>query len=230
MGLIAPVESASSHRARIASGKGRPGPRAILTCPGPALGLPLMKRVALTLCASLLFVLGCGRKEPEVRAYREISVVPQRPVDMASTPVPTAEGSLAWTAPDGWVEQSGSQMRLVTFKVGPDGAECTITMFPGEVGGLEANLRRWLGQLKVEVADTDLASFARNPEAVQSEGSLACQVFDFAGLVPTERTDSLLAAVVPLKGSTAFVKFTGSKRLLASEKENFLALCRSLKP
>ena len=189
-----------------------------------------MKHAALTLCALVLFALGCGRKESEVRAYREISVVPQRPVERAATPVQTAEGSLAWTAPAGWVEQPGSQMRLVTFKVGPDGAECTITAFPGDVGGLEANLRRWLGQLKVDVAAAELASFASNPEAVQSEGGLSCQIFDFAGLMPAERADSLLAAVVPLDGRTAFVKFTGVKTLLASEKANFLALCRSLKP
>lgn len=153
-----------------------------------------------------------------------------QPGDMASTPVPTANTRLQWTAPAGWAEQGGSQMRLVTFRVGSDGAECSITMFPGEVGGLEANLRRWLGQLKVQVADAEVARFARAPATFQTEGDLPCLVYDFAELMPAGKPDSLLAAVIPLSGNTAFVKFTGAKTVLATEKENFLALCRSLRP
>ncbi len=121
-------------------------------------------------------------------------------------------------------------MRLATFQVGSDGGECTITVFPGDVGGLEANLRRWLGQLKADVADAELARFARAPVTLQSEGNLACLIYDFAGLLPADHTHSLLAAVVPRDGVTAFIKFTGPRVLLAAEKENFYSLCRSLKP
>ena len=195
----------------------------------------------------LLLALGCERA-PTVRRYQEIAMpapapaVPPAPMsgmgaapagmtsDMASTPVPTANASLQWTAPAGWVEQGGSQMRLVTFRVGTEGAECSITMFPGEVGGLEANLRRWLGQLRVQVADAEVARFARAPVTFQSEGNLPCLVYDFVELMPADKPDSLLAAVVPLEGSTAFVKFGGARALLAAEKENFMALCRSLRP
>lgn len=186
---------------------------------------------------------GCDRPRDVVRTYQEVSVRPERlsapaeaPVAsapagaMASTPVQTSAARLHWTVPPGWTEQGGSQMRLVTFKVGPDGAECVITIFPGDVGGLEANLRRWLGQLQVTVEDAEVARFARAPETFQSEGGLPCLVYDFSALLPADRADSLLAAVVPLEGSTAFVKFGAAKTLLDAEKENFRALCRSLQP
>lgn len=186
---------------------------------------------------------GCDRPRAAVRTYQELSVLPERaeappsaPMappaagDMASTPVQTSSTKLRWTAPPGWVEQGGGQMRLVTFKVGEAGTECVITIFPGDVGGLEANLRRWLGQLQVQAADAEVSRFARAPETFQSEGGLPCLVYDFSALLPADRTDSLLAAVVPLEGSTAFVKFGGPKTLLEAEKENFRALCRSLKP
>lgn len=173
---------------------------------------------------------GCERPAPRVRSYLEIGVTPEPPQGMANTPVPTAPSNLAWTAPAGWAEQPGGKMRLATFLVGPEGAECAITVFPGDVGGLTANLRRWLGQLKVEVPNEQLAAFAAAPETIASEGGLNCQLFDFAPLLPPEKNDSLVAAIVPLEGQLAFVKLTGSKAFLAAEKDNFRSLCRSLKP
>ncbi len=204
-----------------------------------------MFRISIALVVLAALSMACDRAQLKQRTYREIASAPERPVaptapmtppamaggDMASTPVATASTTLKWTVPSGWTEApGGSAMRLATFKVGASGAECVITVFPGDVGGLEANLRRWLGQLQVNVPDAEVAKFSRAPETFKSEGELPCLVYDFVALLPAEKPDSLLAAVVPLEGSTAFVKFAGTKALLAAEKENFLALCRSLKP
>lgn len=192
----------------------------------------------------LVCMVGCDRSDRAVRRYQEIAVTPERsapsavtpPIaaaasgDMASTPVQTSDTKLTWTTPTGWTEGAVRAMRLATFIVDAAGRECVITIFPGEVGGLEANLQRWLGQLQATVAPEVLSKFARAPETFQSEGGLPCLVYDFAGLLPAEATDSLLAAVVPMDGQTAFVKLNGTRDQLAAEKENFLALCRSLKP
>lgn len=199
----------------------------------------------------VLLVSACDRHAPAVRQYQEISVLPERPPampaapvaapapgpgpavpvgDMASTPVQVAETRLQWTLPAGWIEAPARAMRLATFLVGEGGPECVITVFPGDVGGLEANLRRWLGQMQAEVPDAELARFARTPETFQTEGSLPCLVYDFAGLLPPAKPESLLAAVVPLEGSTAFVKLAGTREFLAAHREAFLSLCRSLRP
>jgi hypothetical protein len=200
-----------------------------------------MKRCLLFLPLLLPGLAGCDRPDPAVRRYQEIAVTPERPVasapaaqpaasDMASTPVQTAETRLTWTTPPGWTEGAARPMRLATFVTGSSGRECVMTVFPGDVGGLEANLQRWLGQLQVTVAPDALSTFARAPETFQSEGGLPCLIYDFASVVPAEAAESLLAAVVPLEGSTAFVKLGGTREQIAAEKENFLALCRSLKP
>jgi hypothetical protein len=170
---------------------------------------------------------GCRERAPELRQYREVAVEPptrqervadvaamarQMPPaggDMASTPVATGSVALKWTVPEGWVEQPGQAMRMATFLVGPDRRECTIVSFPGDVGGIEANLRRWIGQLEATVADEALAKFARAPETFQSEGGLGCLVYDFSSLLPAGSAQSMLAAIVPMDGQTVFVKLMG---------------------
>lgn len=200
----------------------------------------------LLLCAVL--TCGCRDRAPVLRHYREVAVeaptrqeraadvaamarqTPPAGGDMASTPVATGGAALTWTVPEGWTEQPGNAMRMATFLVGPDRKECTIVSFPGDVGGIEANLRRWLGQLNADVSDDALAKFARAPETFQSEGGLGCLIYDFAGVLPAGAPASILAAIVPMEGQTVFVKLLGSRDLLAAERERFLALCRSLKP
>lgn len=188
----------------------------------------------------------CGHRSDEVRSYREVAV--PAPVasardtaagaaapmagagDMGGAAVAASPATLRWTAPEGWQEQPGNAMRLATFLVGPERAECTIVGFPGDVGGLEANLRRWLGQLQAEASDEALARFARNPDSFASEGGLTCLLYDFAAILPAEAATSMLATVVPMEGQTFFVKLTGPRALLQQERERFAALCRSLRP
>lgn len=204
-----------------------------------------MQRCLIAVPLLLLLGAGCNRSETEVRRYKEIAVAPERPAtpmpsahpaappgerDMTSTPVQTSETRLTWTTPPGWTEGAARPMRLATFVTGSSGRECVITVFPGDVGGLEANLQRWLGQLQVTVAPDALSKFARAPETFQSDGGLPCLIYDFASVVPADAAESLLAAVVPLEGRTAFVKLGGTRAQIAAEKVNFLALCRSLKP
>ena len=54
---------------------------------------------------------------------------------------------LKWTAPDSWVKGPKRNMREVTYRTaGTLGAECYISVFPGTVGGLVANVNRWRSQ------------------------------------------------------------------------------------
>jgi hypothetical protein len=218
------------------------------------------RRIRLVACLALpaLFA-GCGESRPAIRTYREVAAAEPTPDaraadvaamsramppeagqppargggsmgDMASMPVQGGGVTLRWTTPAGWEERAGNAMRMATFLVGPDRAECTIASFPGEVGGLEANLRRWAGQLDATVPDDALARFARSPETFESEGGLPCLVFDFAALLPADAPASMLAAVVPMEGVTVFVKLMGRPALLAEQKAAFASLCRSLRP
>jgi hypothetical protein len=144
-------------------------------------------------------------------------------------PVAAIPTAIRWTTPPGWVEKTGNPMRLMTFLVGDERAECTLAAFPGAVGGIEGNLARWASQINLSVAQDDLARFARNPETFKSEGGFACLIYDFSKLAP-DADPSILAAILPLDDRTLFVKLTGSRALLADQKDAFAALCRSLRP
>ncbi len=144
-------------------------------------------------------------------------------------PVAAASASVRWTTPEGWVEQPGNPMRIMTFVVGPSRAECTLTAFPGAVGGIEGNLARWAGQIQLSLPQEALARFARAPATFETEGGFACLVYDFADLAP-EADPSILAAILPLDDRTLFVKLTGPRAALADQKDAFTALCRSLRP
>jgi len=121
-------------------------------------------------------------------------------------------------------------MRVGTLILADGATECAITAFPGEVGGIEANLARWLGQLDVEVPGDALASFARKPETMQSDAGLPCLIYDFSQVLPPDSAQTILAAIVPMKDQTVFVKITAPPAVIVRERDAFLALCRSLAP
>ncbi|HEY8240193.1 MAG TPA: hypothetical protein VIH35_02040 [Kiritimatiellia bacterium] len=174
----------------------------------------------------------CSERKAEVRSYREIVIEAPAHVHQPETAEqPAATGTkkhLTWTCPDGWTEQPGNNMRLATFLVGPDKIECTIVSFPGDAGGVKANVKRWLGQLTVEIADDVLDAFLKKQPATTTQGGLPCTIFDFSELTAARGGASMLAGMAAAGSETVFVKLMGPGPLLASEKERFLQLCESL--
>lgn len=189
-------------------------------------------RAALLLLA--LAVASCKPNGPEFRHYREISIAPPphedhtpAPAMDMSGPVAQADVALAWDTPSTWTEMPASGPRLATF--GVDGMECTITSFPGTTGGLEANIRRWLGQLNAQRTEEEISKFAQEAESFETAGGLRVTLLDFAALLPADSPTSMLAGVTELNDATVFVKLMGPPEKLAAEKNRFRALCASLK-
>lgn len=63
-----------------------------------------------------------------------------------------------WAVPDGWVlDPTPRQMRLATYLVEDESgrAEVAITRFPGDVGGVLANINRWRGQMGLAPVSPD---------------------------------------------------------------------------
>ena len=115
---------------------------------GSAIRLTLLAGIA-----QVALLTGCDRSE--IHSYRV-----QREFDGASLmsqsqPAPTqqTEVGVLWTVPDGWEEIDGaSSVRIATFKAS-NGTEVAVTAFPGDVGGLVANINRWRGQVGLEPTD-----------------------------------------------------------------------------
>jgi hypothetical protein len=148
---------------------------------------------------------------------------------MANTPVATASGpGLTWKAPAGWTEKPASAMRKGSFAVPGDGVEgdLSITAFPGNVGGDLANLNRWRGQLSLPPVTE--GEFASTRQLLERNG-LKMTVVEINGSGDTPQ--SILGAMIPLEGSTWFVKLGPTPAaLVAKQKANFMAFLDTIKP
>lgn len=196
----------------------------------------------LPVCAALLAILlASGCRDREITAYRapkDPVVAPPMPAgmppaspgsdNMANTAVPTGGDTLVWTAPAHWAAKPASAMRKGSYaiKEGDAEADLSITSFPGDTGGLLANLNRWRGQISLPALAAD--QLDANTEHLDI-GSLHVDVVDFAGSAGGTPT-RILGAVVPVGGETWFFKLMGPDALVAKEKPAFLEFLHSVRP
>ena len=149
--------------------------------------------------------------------------------DMAATAVPTGSDRLKWTAPAGWTAMPDRPMRKATFAIKGDNgasAELSITAFPGETGGLLANLNRWRGQIGLPPLAAGELDTAVTPVTA---GELHFTVVDFVGTANGSPT-RLVGAVLPLQGESWFFKLTGTDALVAAQKPAFLEFLKTVAP
>jgi hypothetical protein len=145
--------------------------------------------------------------------------------NMANTAVPTAGGTdLLWSAPGSWTPKSGSSMRKGSYAIKAGGAEAdfAITAFPGDTGGLHANLNRWRGQ--VGLANANPAELDASVQHIDGQGLH----FDVVELVGPSGT-RMLGAITNYNGNSWFFKLMGPDALVAAEKPAFLAFLQTVK-
>ena len=184
-------------------------------------------------CALCVTVIGCGQPEPTVRRYTEVSVPPPMTAKPELSAMPSignrqsaiGNAPLAWDKPEDWDELPASGMRLAAFTVG--GAECTIISLPGNVGGLEANIERWAGQIGAPATHEALHPFMDSAEPFETTAGDAGQLFDFQKL-SFETEQSILAGIIKIGQMTVFVKMTGTPDTLNAERDKLLTLCQSI--
>ncbi|MEX2672594.1 MAG: hypothetical protein WD294_10835 [Phycisphaeraceae bacterium] len=112
--------------------------------------------------AALLFTTACGETETQVRnvdedADADVALAAAEP-DTAAEAEPEADvemvpwegDGIAWSTPEPWTTEDGSGMRFATIVDGSetsDATEIAVTRFPGDVGGVLANVNRWCQQV-----------------------------------------------------------------------------------
>lgn len=166
--------------------------------------------------AFLALVSGCRDEAVEVRR------VPKED----APPLPIAEAArprgLRWPVPRGWTQKAGEGMRAATLLPAGGKAEVTVIALPGDVGGELANVNRWRGQIGLApVGEAELASARASVASSAGEAS----VYDFTGDGGKSR---MVAAAVPVDGTTWFFKLTGEAAAVAAAKPAFLGLLRGL--
>ncbi len=139
-----------------------------------------------------------------------------------------SQPSLEWQAPADWQPMAVSAMRKGSYAVsrGSAKADMSITAFPGDVGGLAANVNRWRGQLGLDPVDEGAVGSVTEPLNVNG---LQFTVVDFSGDAPGGR-QRILAALAGWQGATWFFKLTGPDALVAEEKTKFIALLKTVHP
>ena len=153
--------------------------------------------------------------------------VSRRPMSANANQPSGADGKpnrqATWKLPAGWIEQPASSMLLASYLAqGKEGrkAEVSVSMFPGDVGGVLANVNRWRGQLGLKpLSESDLPQATSQIDVGKDKAVLV----DMDGRnVRTGDAARMLAAIVPREGNTWFYKMMGDAAVITEQKQAFL--------
>jgi len=96
-----------------------------------------------------------------------------------------------------------------------------ITAFPGDVGGVLANVNRWRGQAGLPpIDDSGLA---------HATAGFECNGLHFLLVDASDAPTSMVAAMAPFNGGIWFFKLTGPAAAVASAKPAFLDFLRTVR-
>lgn len=182
-------------------------------------GAVLKKSILVMGCLQFAFIGGCKREE--IHAYRApketntasrfgVMPTPQAPSGTMHQQESGADG-VAWTVPPGWVEtETTNAMRIATYTA-PNGTEVAITAFPGDVGGLVANVNRWRGQVGLEPTDEQ----GMMDQLARLKGVDGVDVI----IVDLQGDQRLIGTVINVNdGKTWFVKAMGESEIIEPNK------------
>lgn len=158
----------------------------------------------------------------------------------SANPTASSAGGLKWTPPARWQVKPGDGMRLVTYIVpraagDSEDAECPVFFFgPGDGGGVQQNIDRWIGQFK-QPGGSSSAQAAR--QKVETINGFQVTTVDVSGVFSGgpmaagsgDKGDyRLLGAIVAGPQSSVFFKLIGPAKTVAAAQSEFQALLRSL--
>jgi hypothetical protein len=157
-----------------------------------------MKRIPMLACLTLLLV-----------------VLPASAAEVGAG----KDGKLTWTLPEGWKDKGEqNQMRYATLTV--DGLDTAVSSFPGDVGGLHANLNRWRQQVGLGPVAADEVEKQFTKVELKGTTALVCDL---------QGQKRMLGAIVKDGDKTWFLKMIGDDEKVARQKEKFTQLIKSLK-
>ncbi len=140
------------------------------------------------------------------------------------------EAVLTFETPEGWSESEGSSMRIASYEISLEGFEpgdFSITSFPGDAGGLAANVNRWRQQIGLRAwKDSQINS---NQETV-NVGDLEFALFDLRPQTDSDKErvkERILAAIMKHDGKSWFFKLRGDVFLVETQRNKFRQLVQS---
>jgi hypothetical protein len=156
--------------------------------------------------------------------------------DLAST----VDSIFAWDLPEGWVALPATQERWINLQpAGDPNAACTLSIMPGEAGGLVENVNRWRKQMGLAPQTPAEIALLPNKLFLGQPATFVDIAGHYTGMGDQDAPDSALLGLIQtfsamnpdgsVQTFTAFVKFTGSKELIEAEREHFELFFTSLR-
>lgn len=153
----------------------------------------------------------------------------------------SSAGGIKWRASPRWELGPERPMRVVTYLIPAasgdrEGAECAVFYFgPGQGGGVEANLTRWIGQFEQPDGRPSASLAKKKKEAING---LPVTTIDLTGtylgggpmMGQGEKKPGyrLLGAIVEAPEAAVFFKLTGPAKTVAAAQSEFQSLLKSL--
>lgn len=186
-----------------------------------------------TLTLALSFQMtGCKKEEAETyripKEDREVAVPSAPAQNMQPLPgmqeaVDMIDDEFTYQVPEGWTENPPSGMRKADFSITDDNGntQITVLVFPGDVGGLLANINRWRGQVGLDpVAQAELDNVAEPMVISAHQGH-------FVKLEGA--SDSILGGILGFHGFTWFFKMQGPTTTVMAQEETMKTFLNSFK-
>lgn len=151
---------------------------------------------------------------------------------MGGPPLSAPRGApLVWDVPAGWEELPPTKMSIANLRpAGHPDAECSLTLLGGGGGGLEANVKRWRGQLGLEpMQPRELAAL---PTMTLLGAPAALVEFEgvYSGMSGEPRPGwKLIGLVLARERFTVFLKMTGPVQVVDAERPAFAAFAASVR-
>jgi hypothetical protein len=131
-------------------------------------------------------------------------------------------------APENWKTKAPGPMVTSAYDVADTAgqAEVTISKFPGDVGGMIANIQRWRGQLGLPPGSAEEAR--KSAEMIEVAGQKESYLVDLKGKNARSGKDARMVSIgVPYQGETWFFKLMGDDAIVAKEKDKFIQFVTS---
>jgi hypothetical protein len=151
-------------------------------------------------------------------------------------------GGIKWTAPAAWKAQAQRPMRAATYTVpkaagDPEDGECAVFYFgAGQGGGVNENIRRWIGQFEApgggpadKLAKTSKGTSNGLPvtrvDLTGTYKAASGPMMQASGSKPGYR---MLGAIVEGPQGAVFFKFTAPAKTAAAQQPEFEKLLQSI--
>jgi hypothetical protein len=189
------------------------------------LRLAPLSLICLILCSA------CSREE--VRSYRVPKETVPTMAEIAASTMPAATGetaaSLTWQAPGHWADQGATGMRRGSFTItgtGDQSADLSIIAFPGDVGGMTANVNRWRGQVALPpLSAEEIQAALQHIDTPHFHMDLVSLTGEANG--QATRIDG---AIFSHGAETWFIKFMGPAALIETEAPHFRQFVETVAP